>query len=75
MVSGGQGEIVVQEFPKLLCKGRSELWTSIGDDLVVESEVEVDFVKEKDGDPFSGDCFLSGVENYPLCKAMVDCDQ
>ena len=31
---------------------------------------------EKEGsDPFSSDCFLSGAENYPLRKAMVDHDQ
>ena len=32
-------------------------------------------MKEKGGYPFGGDCFLSGAENYPLCKAMVDHDQ
>ena len=32
-------------------------------------------MKEKGGYPFSGDHFLSGAENYPLCKAMVDHDQ
>ena len=26
-------------------------------------------------DSFGGDCFLSGAENHPLCKAMVDHNQ
>ena len=32
-------------------------------------------MEEKGGYSFSGDCFLCGAENYPLCKAMVDHDQ
>ena len=32
-------------------------------------------MEEKGGYPFSGDRFLSRVENYPFCKAMVDHDQ
>ena len=31
---------------------------------------------EKEGShSFSGDHFLDGAENYPLCQAMVDHDQ
>ena len=75
VVGGGKGEVVVQEFPKLLGEGRCKLWTTIEDDFIVESEVEVDFVEEKGSHPFSGDHFLSGAENYPLRKAMVDHDQ
>ena len=32
-------------------------------------------MEEKSSYPFCGDRFLSGAENYPLCKAMVDHDQ
>ena len=32
-------------------------------------------MEKEGGYLFCGDCFLSGVENYPLCKAMVDHDQ
>ena len=32
-------------------------------------------MEEKGGDPFGGDGFLSGAENYPLRKAMVYHDQ
>ena len=75
VVGGGQGEVIVQEFSKLLGEGRGELWTMIRDDLVVEPEVEVYFMKEKGDYPFGSDRFLSGAENYPLHKAMVDHDQ
>ena len=37
--------------------------------------MKVHFVKEKGGYPFDSDRFLSGAENQPLCKAMVDHDQ
>ena len=32
-------------------------------------------MKEKDGDSFSGDGFLSRAENHPFSKSMVDHDQ
>ena len=47
----------------------------ICDDLVIESEVEVDLVEKEDGDPFCSDYFLGGAENYPLCKPMVNHNQ
>ena len=75
MIGGGERKIVVKEFAELLGECRGELWTTIGDDLVVKSEAKVYFVEEESGYPFSGDRFLSGAENYPLCKAMVDHDQ
>ena len=75
MVGSGEGEVVVQEFPKLFGEGGGKLWATIGDDFVVEPKVEVYFVEEEGSYPFSGDHFLSGAENYPLCKAMVDHDQ
>ena len=49
--------------------------TMIGDDFVIESKSEVYFVEKEGGYPFCSDGFLSGAENYPLCKAMVDHDQ
>ena len=75
VVGSGKGEVIVEEFAKFFGKGRGELWTTIRDDFVVEPEAEVNFVEEKGGYPFSGDCFLSGAENYPLCEAMVDHNQ
>ena len=75
VIGGGEGKIVVKEFPKFLGEGGGELWTSIRDDLVVESEAEVYFVEEKSGYSFSGDRFLDRAEDYPLRKAMVDHDQ
>ena len=35
VIGGGQGEVIVQEFSKLLGKGRGELWATVGDDFVV----------------------------------------
>ena len=51
------------------------MWATIRDDFVIEPKAEVYFVEEESGYPFSGDGFLSGAENYPLCKAMVNHDQ
>ena len=51
------------------------MWAAIGDDLVIKSKAEGDFVEEKSGYSFCGDRLFSGAENYPLCKAMVDHDQ
>jgi len=75
VVGGGKGEIVVENSSKFSSKCGGELWTMIRDDLVVESIAEEDFVEEKGGDPFGGDGFLSGAENYSLSKAMVYHDQ
>ena len=75
VVCSRKGEIVVEEFSKLLGKGRCELWTLIGDDLIVQSEAQVNFVEKEGGYPFGGDGFLSRAEDYSLCKAKVDHDQ
>ena len=37
--------------------------------------MSIDFVEEKGSYSFSGDGFLSGAENYPLSKAMVNHNQ
>ena len=47
----------------------------IGDDFVIQAETEVNLVEKEDGYLFGRDGFLSGAENYPLCKAMVNHDQ
>ena len=75
VIGGGKGEVVIQEFSKLLGEGRSKLWALIQDDLIVEAESEVYFVEKEGCYPLSSDGFLCGAENYPLCKAMVDHDQ
>ena len=75
MVRGGEGEVIVEEFPKLSGEGGGELWASIGDDFVIEPKAEVDFMEKESGYSLGGDRFLGGAENYPLCKAMVDHDQ
>ena len=35
IICGGKREVIVQEFSKLFSKYGSKLWTTIGDDLVV----------------------------------------
>ena len=47
----------------------------VRDDFVVEAKAKVYFVEKERGYAFSGDGFLRGAENYPLCKPMVDHDQ
>ena len=75
VIGGGEGEVIIQEFPKLLSEGGGKLWAMIGDDLVVEPKSEV-YLMEKEGCYSLGsDGFLCGAENYPLCKAMVDYNQ
>jgi hypothetical protein len=75
VIGGREGEGISEEFPKFFCKCRGELGSSIRDDLFVEAESGVYFVKKKGGNPFCGGCFLGWAENYPLCKAVVDHDQ
>ena len=74
VVGSGEGEVVVEEFAKLLGEGGHELWSTIRDNFIVESKMQVDFVEKETGYPFSSDCFLSRAENYPLHKAMVNHD-
>ena len=47
----------------------------IRDNFVVEFKMEVYFVEKECCYSFGSDCFLSGVENYLLCKAMVNHNQ
>ena len=75
VIGGGKRKVVVKEFAELLGEGGGELWAMIRDDFVVEPEAKVDFVEKECGDSFGSDHFLSGAENYPLCKAMVDHNQ
>ena len=75
VIGGGEREVVVEEFAKLLGESGGELWATIRDDFVVEPEVEVDFVEKEGSYSLGSDGFLCGAENYPLCKAMVNHDQ
>ena len=75
VVGSREGKVIVKKFPEFFGKGGGKLWTKIKDDLVIESEVEVDLVEKEDGDPFCSDYFLGGAENYPLCKPMVNHNQ
>ena len=43
VVRGGEGKFVAKEFSKFFGEGRGELWSSVGDDFVVETESFEDF--------------------------------
>ena len=75
VVGGRKGEIIVEELSELLGEGTGELWAMIGDDLVVEPKTEIHFMEKEGSYSLGEDGFLCGVENYPLCKAMVDHNQ
>ena len=62
-VGSGEEKVIVKELVKFFGEGGCELWTTIRDDLVVESKVEVDFMEKEGSHPFSSDCFLSEAEN------------
>ena len=75
-VIGSQEEkAVVEELSKFLGKGGCELWTTIRDDLVIESKMEVDLMEKKGSYPFGSDGLSSVTENYPFCKTMVNHNQ
>ena len=38
VIGGGKGEVIVEESIKLFGEGRGKLWSSIGDDFVIESK-------------------------------------
>ena len=61
----------MQEFSELPSKGRSELGTTIGDNFIKKPEAKEDLVEKEGCDPFGGDGFLGGAQNYPLSKSMV----
>ena len=75
IVGSGKGEVIVEEFAKLLGKGGGELWAAIRDDLVIEPKTEIDFVEKEGSYPLGSDGFLCEAENYPLHKAMVNHNQ
>ena len=75
VVGGGEEKVVVEDFTELLSEGRGKLWTMIRDDFLVKPKVEVDLVEKEGSYSLSGDGFLDGAENYPLCKAMVNHNQ
>ena len=47
VIGGREGKVIVKEFTELLGESGGELWATIGDDLVVEPESKVYFVKKR----------------------------
>ena len=75
MIGSGEGEVIVEELAEFPGEGRGKLWTTIRDNFIIEPEAQIDFVEKEGCYPLDGDRFLSGAENYPLCKAIVNHDQ
>ena len=71
MVHGGQGEVVVEEFSKLLGKGRCELRAVIRDDLVIVPKVEVYFVEKRVATPSVVIIFLVGQRITPFVRPWL----
>ena len=75
MVGGREGDVVVEKVGEFSGECRSELGSSIGDDLVMEAESGKD-VSEKDlSNVRCRGGFVARGENYPLRKTMVYHDQ
>ena len=74
-VCSGEEQVVVEEFVEFFGKGGGELWTTVRDDLVIQSEAKVDFAEKEGSYLLGSDGFLDEAKNYPLCRAMVDQNQ
>ena len=74
VIGGGEGDIVFQKMGKFSSEDRGELGASIGDYPVVEAKLGKDMVEEDLGYVSTGGSFVTGAENYPLQKAMVNND-
>ena len=71
VVGGGKGNIVMEEASEFPCKGRSKLWSSVGNYFVVEAKLRKDIGEKELGDSLQINGFFAGAVNYPLCKSMV----
>ena len=74
MVSGREGEVIVQEFSEFASEGGGELRSLVRDDFVKKSKAEENFAEEKGGNSFGGNSF-GRAKNHPLGKPMVYHDQ
>ena len=75
VVGSRERKIIFQELSEFSSKGGCELGAPVGDDLIIETETEVDFVEKECGNAFSGDVLLCGTENHPLSKPMLNHNQ
>ena len=71
MISGGEREVVFQEFSKFLSEGGGKLGAMIRDDFVIKAKVEVYFVEKEGSYSFGGDVFLRGTKNHPLVSPWL----
>ena len=75
VIGGGEDKFVTKEFPQFFSKSGGELWSSIRDDLIIETKSFENFGEEQGGDSGGVNGFLGRAENYPLSKPMVDHNQ
>ena len=71
MVGGAEGSGDSKEFVKFAGGDRRELGAPIRDDFIRETESFVHIIEKEGGSTKGIDHFVTGDENYPLCKAMV----
>ena len=50
MIGSGEGEFITEEFAQFLSESGGELWSSIRDDLIIETESFENFGEEQGGD-------------------------
>ena len=74
VVGSRERKIIFQELSEFSSEEGCELGALVGDDLIIETETEVDFVEKECGNAFGGDVLLCGTKNHPLSKPMVDHD-
>ena len=71
VIGCGEGDVVLEEASEFSHKGRSKLWSSIGDYLRVKAKPRKNIGEEELGDSFGINVFCAGAVNYPLRKPMV----
>ena len=75
VVGSGERKIIFQELSEFSSEGGCKLGVLVGDDFVIETKMQVDFVEKECSNTFGGDVFLCGTENHPLSKPMVNHNQ
>ena len=71
MVSGGEGNVILEEAGKFSGEGRGELWSSVRDHFQVKTESWENMSEKELGNSFGLNVFSAGAINYPLRKSMV----
>ena len=75
VISGGEGDVVIEKTSEFSCKGRGKLGSLVRDDSVMKAELGKDVLEEDFSDVCRGGGLVARAENYPLRKTMVYHDQ